>query len=149
MALPSFVVHKSSLQPHGFLLPTRVNNQSAGPGTDPIATGPQTGRGFLNNVQTEDPTGRRFRNNVQIEEAGHIFQSNVQTVMNNNQFNQSSGRGKSQFGFQRKFAEPEEGNNNIETIQKRNNVSFVTESNAPSTTSSSSVSDPKKKFEGN
>ena len=110
MVLPSFVVHKSSLQPHGFLLPTRVNNQSAGPGTDPIATGPQTGRGFLNNVQTEDPTGRRFRNNVQIEEAGHIFQSNVQTVMNNNQFNQSSGRGNSQINFQGKFMSNSEAN---------------------------------------
>ena len=149
MVLPSFVVHKSSLQPHGFLLPTRVNNQSAGPGTDPIATGPQTGRGFLNNVQTEDPTGRRFRNNVQIEEAGHIFQSNVQAVMNNNQFNQSSGRGNnSHIGFQRKFAESEEGNNN-ETIKKRSNVSIMTEFNAPSSSSSSSVPAQKKKFEGN
>ena len=76
--------------------------------------------------------------------------------MNNNQFDQSSGRGKSQIGFQRKFAESEEGNNNNETIQKRSNVSIMTEFNAPSSSSSSSVPTPsssvpaqKKKFEGN
>ena len=35
--LPSFVVHKSSLQPHGFLLPTRLHNQT----NQTLATQPQ------------------------------------------------------------------------------------------------------------
>ena len=73
-----------------------MNNQSTGPQTDPIAS---TGRRFQYSVQTED-TGHSFPTNVQIGD-GHIFQSNSQTVLNNNQVDLISGYGRGQGHWQK------------------------------------------------
>lgn len=124
--LPSFLVHKSSLQPHGFLLPTRVNNQSAGPQTDPIAT--ESGRRFQYHVQTDVATSRSLPSNVQIA-AGNFIQNNIQmvAVMNNNQ----GGDHTSGFGHSQRI-ESKEVNGVTNDIQIRSNALNEAGSNRPS-----------------